>query len=521
MAVPDFQAYAAPNVLQTGLGAIAGMQQLGAQRQQMAAQREQMTAQQQLMQQRQQQMQQQAALEPLQLQQAREATREQPQAFAAQQKTQQLHQQFLGHQIAASRVTAEQNLQNVAITEAANIFYLQGREQENAYNSYKKRMISLGVDPNEIPATLKDAKDFLFNSAQNTPVAQDERKFQHQMNLVALANKGKIDIQTYKNMGGQVPPGAQLIGGSYVYGMRGQQEAQAPGQVPAQPPSTLQPPAQQIPLAPGQPPTGAMPLAAPQPQAEGVLATTRMPQQPIQPQLQPLGQVGAIPGGTPTVQPVIPAAAAPQVAPFRIAPTPIAETAYEKQSAKDFATALGKTATDIPKIQQGIQDIDTFMNVAARIPTGTGPWRGHLAWASSEGQQAIKSQNRLALNLLSQQKFGRVTNKEMSIVQKGTLNVLMDPEAWRTLGPQLRVTAQRNMAYNNFLNDCANVGIRNLPQATKIWNKFINENPIINADGTVNPKNAGAYQKYLTPQMLRGELETAAYVPKGFKYPGE
>jgi len=446
MAVPNYLGFAQqPGALQTAIGTMGTVQQQRAQRQT---------------------MQQQAALAPVKLQQAQETVREQPLAFAQQQKGQELSHNMLAHQIAVEKITEDQAKQKYMHLALTDLAYLKGPERNAQYQQLVQRGRKLGFQEGELPDKLTPGVEQMINQfAQNSPTAKNERAFQQKLILAKLAGKYKIGAELAKTGATQPPPGSQLVGGGTSYIVGGQQ-----------------PPPGQQPQLGGQSQQGQQPQAGQQPQ----------------------------PGQQPQRE-----------TPIKIIPTPVAQTAYAKQQAQDFSKAQTTASNNINTIQSGIQDIDTFMSAAAKIPTGTGPFAGHLAWSSPEGQLAIKSQNRLALNLLATQKFGRVTNKEMGIVQQGTLNTKMNPQAWHTLGPQLKIIAQRNIAYSNFLNDAANLGIRSLPQATKIWNKFVNEKPIINADETVNRENAGNYQKYLSPKALRGELESSVFVPKGFKYPGE
>jgi hypothetical protein len=206
---------------------------------------------------------------------------------------------------------------------------------------------------------------------------------------------------------------------------------------------------------------------------------------------------------------------------FTITPIKATEDAYSKQMGQKFADAEDSASTQAQRAQQALIDINTFTRVAPQIPLGTGPGAGILAWTSAAGQRAIKAQNRLALTLLSLQKFGRVTNKEMSIVQNSTLNVHMKPAAYTVLAKQLSAIAQRNVEYQKFLTAASLTGIRNIGIVNSIWNKYMQENPVLDINtGTVNEENISNWHKYLSPTYLRSELQAPVSVPKGFVYPG-
>jgi hypothetical protein len=507
----------------------------------------------------QQRLQQAQALAPLIQQQAKigiqtaqEAAREQPLTFAAEQRTRQLNQHLIAHQMAAARLSGDQAKEAYVQQRLADLAYLPISERKAQYQIFRKDAMSLGVEPPELPQQYDSSvEDLITRAAQNSPRAKDERAFYQKLYYIRLLNEGKLGTAAAKQLGKQlgITPG-QLVGTGYVTPTGTPTPAPGapapipgvPTQVPPTAPAAAAPAIAGIPpaplaaaAAPAVPPAPA-PTApgVPAPPMPGIPAAPGAPAVPTAaPWVTPPAPTGApapvpptVPQTAPTGKPITGPAAAPGATlppspGITITPAPTAQKAYETQAAKDFSKAQQSAADTVSKAQEAIEDIDTFVGAAGKIPTGTGPWVGHLAWASPEGQLARKAQNRLALNLLSMQKFGRVTNKEMAIVQKGTLSYYMDPEAWQKLAPQLRAISQRNIEYSNFLNAASNAGIRNVSQAQSIWNKFMQEHPIINQDGSVNAQNVSGWQNYLSPQALKGELETPVVIPKGFKYPGE
>lgn len=369
-------------------------------------------------------------------------------------------QEFKKHQIATARMSEKEATHKFMMNRFADLNYLPKDQVSSHYQDLRKEALELGVPSNELPEKYDEKVASLAQmAAMRSPEAAAQRKFMNDLLLKKLDVEGKIDLEKHKGLAKHTTgmPEGQLVGTSYIV----DEAAQPPGMAPA---------------APGMEPTA---QAAPQ---------------------------------------------APPPAPaLRLMPSPEAQKAYAAASGKQFAEVQKKASETAGKAAEAVDNIDTFMREAPKIAFGTGPIAGMWPFTAFDphGNVAKKAQNALALNLLQLQKFGRVTNKEMQIVQDATLNLHMTPEAITRLGPQLRAIAQRNIEYSKFLNAATNVGIRNISQVDSIWHKFLEENPVIdNRTGQVNQNNIGNWQKYLSPQMLRGELQTPVYVPKDFVYPG-
>jgi len=510
MAVPDFLAYSQLMAQESPLLQLTRGLQTGVQT---AGQLQQMKLQEQQAQQAQQAAQQQQALRAQQIKQAQLQTGALPGQLAQQQQAGAARLNLLQHQITATKLTESQAKQTYLSNRLADLALIPASQRADAYKNIRQEAIDLGASPAELPDKYNDQVSALAQSAlAKSPMAADERKFQNQVILQELANRGKVGAAMAKQTGTQLPPGARLVGSQIVTGL--------PTTTTAVPQAAATQAATPVGTAPG---TIAPTVTPP--------ATTTIPT--LQPQ-----PTGTVPEMTPPTQQELRAIrtlseaqppAAPAAQPFTITPTAAAQTAFEKAAGKQFVDSQTKAVDMANKSAQIVDDINTFTEAAPRIrapgvpvPIATGPWTGYLAKfdPTGHGQLAIKAQNRLALNLLSMQKFGRVTNKEMSIVQHGTLNVHMQPAAWRVLAPQLQAIAKRNIEYSNFLDACGRIGIRDVGTARTIWNKFMQDNPIINKDGSVNENNIIGWQRYLTPQALKGELETPIVEPKGMIYPG-
>lgn len=451
-----------------GYGTLQQMQQ---RQQQMAMQRQQMTTQQ-LEQQRQQQL-----LQAL------------PQQLKTEQQQRTLQNQVLQHQLAAQNLSAEQLSHKYISSRLADLAAMPADQRSDEYQTMRKDMGKLGYDVNRLPATYDDHAQALTKvAAQKSPAASAYRQFEQKMILAEVNNRARIQAAQARAGGGPITP---TVGGEII-------------------------------TPTGAPPTGAV--------APTVGAPPTAPT--AQPQIAP-GIAAAVPGFAPTAPTAPPAAPTmapatpPPVAPspraqagIQITPTKTAEEAFEKGVGAAYSKALDTARVQAQKSDEVQTNIQTFLRNAPKIPTGTGPWTGHLARFSAFGQQAIKAQNALSLGLLAMQKFGRVTNKEMSIVQNATLNVLMDPAAYQRLAQQLSAVAQRNIQYYQFLTAAGNAGIRNVGQTDAIWHKFMQENRVIDPNtGQVNSQNIGNWQKYLTPTALKGELEIPVATPKDFVMP--
>jgi hypothetical protein len=175
-----------------------------------------------------------------------------------------------------------------------------------------------------------------------------------------------------------------------------------------------------------------------------------------------------------------------------------AETAMLKKQGQNWADMV-KTSTDMSdKARDAEEQINQFTNAYNKLsPAERGPGFGYFSALTSNGQLARKAQNRLALSLLGMQKFGRVTNKEMNIVQNSTLNTHMNPQAAQTLGRELKLIAKREQEYPKFLAALQNNGVTNSGIARTLWDHYIHQYPAVDIKNNLHPENLPKWREYI------------------------
>jgi len=159
---------------------------------------------------------------------------------------------------------------------------------------------------------------------------------------------------------------------------------------------------------------------------------------------------------------------------LKVAQTKVENTLKEQEKVNAQASAAIKT----------INTLDNFEKSAEEMAMGTGRLAGKMQafMGLPAAQRAEKWQNILALDLLSQQHFGRVTNKEMGIVQSSNPNIDMAPSARRQLVEQMRALALRDIEYQKYYATMVDKGVFDTGKIERLWNQYMLDNPVVDIE---------------------------------------
>lgn len=216
----------------------------------------------------------------------------------------------------------------------------------------------------------------------------------------------------------------------------------------------------------------------------------------VQPGQTP-GNGPAAPGGQPAPQ----AGGAP-VANGNTPLSPAANLARQQAQAKAWIEYKKGQQATTQTSQDVLSNIDEF-NAAYDKTKLTGGLLGgeETARFSGAAQEADKAANRLAMNLIPSM-HTRVTQKEFQILQHSTLSRELNPSAVGPLTDQLKASAEGAMEKNNFIQALDAKGITDPQMAESLWGNYVNDNPIVNPDGSVNRKNISNWQPYTTDKAI-------------------
>lgn len=202
----------------------------------------------------------------------------------------------------------------------------------------------------------------------------------------------------------------------------------------------------------------------------------------------------------------------------QIGALPLEEQNALKAEGTNWVKASQAASDTAEKAGQGQQDINDFVNAYNQLSSwerGT-LGRGYIGYFTSAGQLARKAQSRLALMLLAMQKFGRVTNKEMGIVQSGTLNIHMNPQAVIQLSKELRALFTRQQEYPKFLAALKNAGVTDTSIARTLWTEYTHQHPMITEDNQVHMENLPKWRNYISKEAIQAARTGKTYYSPEF-----
>jgi hypothetical protein len=198
-----------------------------------------------------------------------------------------------------------------------------------------------------------------------------------------------------------------------------------------------------------------------------------------------------------------------------LSPEEKAVAAAEGQNwVKSQQTAVDR-AKEATSAQQYIGD---FVNAYNKL----GPWergtfaRGYIGYLSSEGQLAQKAQNLLTAEILKMIKWGRITNRELALCQKSTLNIHMNPGAIQTLAPELHALFTRQQEYPRFLAALKNAGVTDTSIARSLWTEYTHQHPMITEDNQIHMENLPKWRNFITPEAIQAAKEGRTYFSPEF-----
>lgn len=186
--------------------------------------------------------------------------------------------------------------------------------------------------------------------------------------------------------------------------------------------------------------------------------------------------------------------------------SPIAEKKFQEAEGKAYSKALTDAVDVSNKSQDLLDDANTFLTYAPK--TIYGPLiGGFVSSFTTAGGLAIKAQNKMVGAMTQQFHWGRITDREMTIIRGMVPSLRMTREGAIKFANIVKASALRGIEYQKFMEATRQVGIRSASQAQTIWNRFMQEHPIISADGTIHTENISGWQSYLTPQALKISME--------------
>lgn len=126
------------------------------------------------------------------------------QEFESQQQSRGLQQQQLAHQLVASRLSNEEHVHNYLQSRLADLATMPKNQRAAAYTQVRDEAIRAGAPEEDLPQDYNPQVESAIQLAsQHSPEAADERKFQQQVHLTELQNRGKLQVA-------QVKPAAEL-----------------------------------------------------------------------------------------------------------------------------------------------------------------------------------------------------------------------------------------------------------------------------------------------------------------------
>lgn len=185
-----------------------------------------------------------------------------------------------------------------------------------------------------------------------------------------------------------------------------------------------------------------------------------------------------------------------------------------KQEDKEYRAAIKEASQQALSAGAVKDNISAFMSAAKKIPTGTGPWAGRVAFLSKEGQEAIKYSSQLALEELQKMK-GATSDRDLDFIKSATLSVTNDYKSNEKIAKLITLKASQYQQKPQFMQALRQKGIKDPALAETLWSQYVSDNPLVNRESGQMRDNIPSWKKYTEKEYLSGAELGSAIEPEG------